>query len=65
MSNYYGLIEMSFFFGTILFFSGWALVSAIRQDNEEKAKARLEAEQAPTGGGGDDADDRSLDSPEE
>lgn len=44
MSNYYGLIEMLLVFGIVMVFATWAMVSAIRQDNEEKARARAEAE---------------------
>ena len=43
MSNYYGLIEMLLVFGIVMIFTGWAMISAIRQDNEEKARARAEA----------------------
>lgn len=43
MSHYYGLIEMLLVFGIVMIFATWAMISAIRQDNEEKARARAEA----------------------
>ena len=38
MSSYYGLIEMLLVFGIVMAFATYAMISAIRQDREEKAR---------------------------